>query len=140
FFCWSFGRRCFPSSERHLKASHSLSMHGCGAPHVDLMYPSVQSLTRCSRIRQLLRPRDRKSTRLNSSHRTTSYAVFCLKKNNQQAKWNGLLFKRGVAHGELRALRISFAEETPFHHVVTRRGTVRLWHAVSDAIVERHFP
>src|SRR6266516_5119081 len=29
-------------------------------------------------------PRDRKSTRLNSSHRTSSYAVFCLKnkKNN----------------------------------------------------------
>src|SRR5207248_10905811 len=26
--------------------------------------------------------RDRKSTRLNSSHRTISYAVFCLKKNN----------------------------------------------------------
>src|SRR5207248_10934054 len=26
---------------------------------------------------------DRKSTRLNSSHRTTSYAVFCLKKKNQ---------------------------------------------------------
>src|SRR5207248_6787746 len=25
---------------------------------------------------------DRKSTRLNSSHRTISYAVFCLKKNN----------------------------------------------------------
>src|SRR5437763_5659590 len=25
---------------------------------------------------------DRKSTRLNSSHRCTSYAVFCLKKNN----------------------------------------------------------
>src|SRR6266516_2362409 len=27
-------------------------------------------------------PEDRKSTRLNSSHRTTSYAVFCLKKKN----------------------------------------------------------
>src|SRR5207248_10951181 len=27
---------------------------------------------------------DRKSTRLNSSHRTTSYAVFCLKKKMQQ--------------------------------------------------------
>src|SRR5207248_8395811 len=26
--------------------------------------------------------RDRKSTRLNSSHRTISYAVFCLKKTN----------------------------------------------------------
>src|SRR3712207_6875461 len=28
------------------------------------------------------RPRDRKSTRLNSSHANISYAVFCLKKNN----------------------------------------------------------
>src|SRR5437867_10488900 len=28
---------------------------------------------------------DRKSTRLNSSHRTTSYAVFCLKKKDVQA-------------------------------------------------------
>src|SRR5437867_7552894 len=28
----------------------------------------------------VLRSRDRKSTRLNSSHRTISYAVFCLKK------------------------------------------------------------
>src|SRR5207248_11684161 len=27
---------------------------------------------------------DRKSTRLNSSHRTISYAVFCLKKKNKQ--------------------------------------------------------
>src|SRR5437762_6880759 len=30
----------------------------------------------------LLRKQDRKSTRLNSSHRCISYAVFCLKKNN----------------------------------------------------------
>src|SRR5437879_11166846 len=28
-------------------------------------------------------PRDRKSTRLNSSHRCISYAVFCLKKKNK---------------------------------------------------------
>src|SRR5438876_8559316 len=28
--------------------------------------------------------RDRKSTRLNSSHPSTSYAVFCLKKKNRQ--------------------------------------------------------
>src|SRR5258708_18766633 len=37
-----------------------------------------------------LRQRDRKSTRLNSSHQIISYAVFCLKKkkkdNQQQAK------------------------------------------------------
>src|SRR5437763_5733371 len=30
-------------------------------------------------------PRDRKSTRLNSSHRCISYAVFCLKKKNTSA-------------------------------------------------------
>src|SRR5437867_5903198 len=30
-----------------------------------------------------LKERDRKSTRLNSSHRTISYAVFCLKKKKQ---------------------------------------------------------
>src|SRR3712207_7608887 len=29
-------------------------------------------------------PRDRKSTRLNSSHANISYAVFCLKKKNKQ--------------------------------------------------------
>src|SRR5438094_1008790 len=32
------------------------------------------------RTGHLFCPRDRKSTRLNSSHRTISYAVFCLKK------------------------------------------------------------
>src|SRR5256885_9148197 len=36
--------------------------------------------------------RDRKSTRLNSSHLVISYAVFCLKKKNNQA------------HGRLRAV------------------------------------
>src|SRR5438094_5986357 len=34
-------------------------------------------------------PRDRKSTRLNSSHRTISYAVFCLKKKKQNEENNG---------------------------------------------------
>src|SRR5437867_10048473 len=32
--------------------------------------------------------KDRKSTRLNSSHRTISYAVFCLKKKKKQQKKN----------------------------------------------------
>src|SRR5207248_8856448 len=34
------------------------------------------------------RPLDRKSTRLNSSHRTISYAVFCLKKKKYNIKHN----------------------------------------------------
>src|SRR5207248_9038822 len=33
------------------------------------------------------RTRDRKSTRLNSSHRTISYAVFCLKKKKKNKKY-----------------------------------------------------
>src|SRR5437867_4535772 len=38
------------------------------------------------RCRSVLgRRRDRKSTRLNSSHRTISYAVFCLKKKKNEA-------------------------------------------------------
>src|SRR5207248_6937633 len=36
--------------------------------------------TRCARSHMLRPHTDRKSTRLNSSHRTISYAVFCLKK------------------------------------------------------------
>src|SRR5256885_12237754 len=35
-------------------------------------------------ISQLRHARDRKSTRLNSSHLVISYAVFCLKKKNNQ--------------------------------------------------------
>src|SRR5690348_18166103 len=34
------------------------------------------------------RQRDRKSTRLNSSHPSTSYAVFCLKKKNRPCTTN----------------------------------------------------
>src|SRR5437868_8117084 len=38
----------------------------------------------CSHPPVLPRKRDRKSTRLNSSHVSTSYAVFCLKKKKNQ--------------------------------------------------------
>src|SRR5437763_7210794 len=38
---------------------------------------------------------DRKSTRLNSSHRCISYAVFCLKKKNGEQKRN--VFRANVA-------------------------------------------
>src|SRR3712207_8777316 len=34
----------------------------------------------------VLLPRDRKSTRLNSSHANTSYAVLCLKQKNEQSR------------------------------------------------------
>src|SRR5260221_10718491 len=41
-------------------------------------------------IAQLTRMRDRKSTRLNSSHTVISYAVFCLKKKKKQKEHSTL--------------------------------------------------
>src|SRR5690348_17788575 len=38
------------------------------------------------RLRRTPPPRDRKSTRLNSSHPSISYAVFCLKKKKKKKK------------------------------------------------------
>src|SRR2546430_11057369 len=37
-------------------------------------------------LRDLVRARDRKSTRLNSSHSQISYAVFCLKKKKKELR------------------------------------------------------
>src|SRR5207248_11514687 len=54
-------------SQRHVSAVTSA---GHGNPL------AIQSRLRRNPVKQ----RDRKSTRLNSSHRTISYAVFCLKK------------------------------------------------------------
>src|SRR6266850_4966051 len=54
---------------------------------------SVSRLARLPFARSLRRSepgnasRDRKSTRLNSSHLVISYAVFCLKKKNELADW-----------------------------------------------------
>src|SRR2546421_8941545 len=42
------------------------------------------------RLHHLLGRRDRKSTRLNSSHDQISYAVFCLKKKNNDCVLAGL--------------------------------------------------
>src|SRR6266446_9459642 len=42
------------------------------------------------------RPRDRKSTRLNSSHLVISYAVFCLKKKKTIATKNQMNVKKKI--------------------------------------------
>src|SRR5436189_3896702 len=51
-----------------------------------LLKPHPRSTAPCLpprvRFQKLVDPQDRKSTRLNSSHRCISYAVFCLKKKN----------------------------------------------------------
>src|SRR5205809_1927339 len=70
----------------------ALGDHALGATHrvlVELRWPEVPmdgALRRESR--GLQRGRDRKSTRLNSSHGYNSYAVFCLKKKIKEIKSN----------------------------------------------------
>src|SRR5437763_12219940 len=46
----------------------------------------AQTLVGCQRTEQEIRALDRKSTRLNSSHRCISYAVFCLKKKKKRTR------------------------------------------------------
>src|SRR5437867_10981002 len=48
-------------------------------PRLERLGEELELARRCWEPR-VLPPVDRKSTRLNSSHRTISYAVFCLKK------------------------------------------------------------
>src|SRR5207248_7228251 len=52
---------------------------GLGHDLLHLVLPEVDAGVQIGEVQQ----RDRKSTRLNSSHRTISYAVFCLKKKKK---------------------------------------------------------
>src|SRR5207247_4342951 len=57
----------------------------CG--HIDIKDRFVRAFNVCPNCGH---HRDRKSTRLNSSHEWISYAVFCLKKKNKQTHyWEG---------------------------------------------------
>src|SRR5207248_11210613 len=64
---------------------YTLSLHDALPICVGSGGPRVHRLQHGADVRQYrTRIRDRKSTRLNSSHRTISYAVFCLKKKKKQ--------------------------------------------------------
>src|SRR5437762_7971456 len=91
-------RRCtlFPyttlfRSDRMAWEQHGLKLEysahaGAGEIHV-LPLINLKSSEGRAKFRALLME-DRKSTRLNSSHRCISYAVFCLKKKNKQYKYS----------------------------------------------------
>src|SRR5437764_8793459 len=57
---------------------------------LDYLPPYSPELNPIERVWKLTR-RDRKSTRLNSSHRCISYAVFCLKKKTTNNHHNGTI-------------------------------------------------
>src|SRR5258708_29647469 len=70
---------------------HERDRRGCGEPD-DRADPATARERRTRRGGEHRRPellavtRDRKSTRLNSSHQIISYAVFCLKKKKRSMK------------------------------------------------------
>src|SRR5687768_17781337 len=64
---------CSPASRISTASSSSRSRPGCG------LSAEASSVRRTT-------PRDRKSTRLNSSHGYISYAVFCLKKKKKKTQ------------------------------------------------------
>src|SRR3989454_1529513 len=72
--------------------------------------------------------RDRKSTRLNSSHLVISYAVFCLKKKN-----NG----NTVCNDDIGHYRLGVFELV--HQLYRRRRQSNLFHAIAQWPVQNHY-
>src|SRR5207248_9450500 len=73
-----------PCSVRHAR---NVVAHVCDDTRLRLPRKHLVKRQNAMRFRgrqAQLQRRDRKSTRLNSSHRTISYAVFCLKKKKQK--------------------------------------------------------
>src|SRR5258708_33548742 len=69
----------FPYTTLFRSHATSSNLRQTGDRDVNVYVPDTQ----CHGLR---RSRDRKSTRLNSSHQIISYAVFCLKKKKQSVK------------------------------------------------------
>src|SRR2546430_8699495 len=86
-----FRSRCLPYGEGitfwplfevldELQADDVRRLVEAGAPSPDELFFSIRKL-----LEERARERDRKSTRLNSSHSQISYAVFCLKKKKTRS-------------------------------------------------------
>src|SRR5438128_6987812 len=74
------------------------------SPHWSVAKPWPSSATSISSVSAFLRSarRDRKSTRLNSSHGSISYAVFCLKKKNQNTTADNVLCHKRLSESDRR--------------------------------------
>src|SRR5207244_10220058 len=72
----------FPCSGQRLTVRHNLCNHSPFVRGVRRERLWVEQERLRSSRSSAITPRDRKSTRLNSSHQIISYAVFCFKKQN----------------------------------------------------------
>src|SRR5689334_23387179 len=76
----------FPYTTLFRSSSFSRELPPCGSWHVGHAILSAQP--------PKMKSRDRKSTRLNSSHSSISYAVFCLKKKKKKKKNKNIIKKK----------------------------------------------
>src|SRR5207248_8826064 len=83
----SRGSRPYTSRSMSSTISGRRSVHHCSAVVTGLPFLRVRTSGRTG-YGFASDSSDRKSTRLNSSHRTISYAVFCLKKKKKKKKKN----------------------------------------------------
>src|SRR5207245_5021641 len=102
---WPCRRSTRPSRQRH--ELHARLERAAQARHGSRRYPALQG-------------RDRKSTRLNSSHGSISYAVFCLKKTNIRVSYMVALF---ASSPRLHAV---------FHHPTRTSATTALRHSLPE--------
>src|SRR5207248_3787250 len=76
-----FARRGNASARLRRTRKNAMTLPGERFVTGDIFHAGMQIA-----IASTVQERDRKSTRLNSSHRTISYAVFCLKKKKKKKK------------------------------------------------------
>src|SRR5437867_8723289 len=76
----------FPYTTLFRSKQHACPSRGLPAPGPPVDQSRSLGSLRSNTLRPSIQVSDRKSTRLNSSHRTISYAVFCLKKKKKKKK------------------------------------------------------
>src|SRR3989442_10633056 len=84
----------FSSRRRHTRCGRDWSSDVCSSDLEELV-PRQREAEESGREQPRRRERDRKSTRLNSSHVRISYAVFCLKKKKKTQTATGKIEKKG---------------------------------------------
>src|SRR2546421_1302961 len=91
--------------------------------------PSLRGTSRSDTIACSAVERDRKSTRLNSSHDQISYAVFCLKKKKKNEVYNEKRHARHLSNGnEVHTRHLELEREVEVQDADRERDEARYTH------------
>src|SRR5438034_5613262 len=100
----SCGRRCSPPRCSGARDSCDSATTGTSSSFASALSEREMNEISCWRLSASVGPciiwRDRKSTRLNSSHTVISYAVFCLKKKKKKIQLRKRKHKKNEDFGE----------------------------------------